>query len=713
MAKHLAKKEKKRSALDVAKEKLSLIKDSAKKIGSREKSGEKKSKGPEKTIARAIRIPVTNSAKKAAARKKETEGSDAFQSVMLNKTLDLRFNTTDLFLTALALILLVIAHFLPTSGPIRLLSFLVPFLLAGYNYLYEAFQEAFMGIVLGRELILMIAVLMALCAGEYLGAAAVMICLKIGDLTLAYIEMIQSEKVSALYALRPEKAELVNGDAVSPVRASEIAVGSEILVRAGETIPVDGVVLDGTSVLDAAPLVGGNCSFPVAVGSEAISGCTNVNAPLRIRVERTQKDSVSSALIRAAENAWMHKSAHERQLQWVLSYLSPALVLLSVLMAVIPSIATGEWRVYLVRAAILLTVSQMYSVVQSVKLSYDCAAACAASDGVVVKGHDVLESLSRAETMVFDKTGTVTEGEYRVKEVFPRGVSEGQLLFLAGAAELYSPHPIAKAIVAASGAYASEISAVDIKEIPGRGVSAFIDGRCVYVGNAAMMEEHGIAFDNPSIPGSAIHVGVDGHYLGHIILEDALRDSAFDVIEELRAAGVGTSVLLTGDVHSSARRIASSLNFDLVKAELTPEEKCSSVEYLMSNRNVNTTLAFVGDGVCDADALRLATVGIALGSFDKPEALEASDAAILGRELRTLPRLYRLAVQTARTALQQTIVCGAVKLLVLIFGAAGLCSLPVAAVIQMASILYEAYSARRILLSGDEHKILRVKERKI
>ena len=710
MAKHLAQKEKKSSALNAAKAKLAQMKDRVKKSRDPERRIEKESRLREKYSAKAIRIPETNSAKRASSRKRETHRQDAFQSVMLNKTLDRRFNATDLLLTALALILLVVAHFLPTSGLIRLLSFLVPFLLAGYHYLYEAFQEAFMGIVLGRELILMIAALMALCAGEYFGAAALMICVKISDLTIAYIEMIQSEKVSALYALQPDKAELADG---GTVRASDLTAGAEILVRAGETVPADGVVLEGTSVLDAAPLVAESFSFPVTAGSNAVSGCRNVTAPLRIRVERTQRDSVSSELIRAAENAWMHKSAQERLLQRVLSYLSPALVFLAVLMALIPSIATGEWRVYLVRAAILLTVSQMYSVVQSVKLSYDCAAACAAAAGVAVKGHDVLESLSKAETMVFDKTGTVTEGEYRVKEVFPRGVSQGQLLFLAGAAELHSRHPIARAIVTASGAYASDISAVDIKEIPGRGVSAFIDGRCVYVGNAAMMEEHHIDCDRPSIPGTAIHVAVDGHYFGHIVLEDALRDSAFDVIEELRADGVDTSVLLTGDVHSSARRIASSLNFDLVKAELTPEEKCSSVEYLMSNRNVNTTLAFVGDGVCDADALRLATVGIALGCFDKPEALEAADAAILNNELRTLPKLYRLAGQTARAALEQTSVCAAVKLLILIFGAAGLCPLSIAVVIQMAAIFFEAYSARRILLSGEEKRSVQVKERKI
>ncbi len=712
MAKHLAQKKKKSSALDAAKETLARMGDRVKTIRDPEIRSAKESRNLEKNSAKAIRIPEPNSVKRAGSRKKEAGRADAFQSVMLNKTLDRRFNTTDLLLTALALILLVIAHFLPTSGPIRLLSFLVPFLLAGWHYLYEAFQEAFMGIVLGRELILMIAALLALCAGEAFGAAALMICLKIGDLTIAYIEMLQSEKVSALYALVPDKAELADGGSV---RASELTVGAEILVRAGETVPTDGIVLEGTSVLDAAPLTSDSFSFPVAAGSAAVSGCINVTAPLRIRVERAQRDSVSAELIRAAENAWMHKSAQERLLQRVLSYLSPALVLLAVLMALIPSIATGEWRVYLVRAAILLTVSQMYSVVQSVKLSYDCASACAAAAGAAVKGHDVLEALSKAETMVFDKTGTVTVGEYRVKEVFPRGVSEGQLLFLAGAAELHSRHPIARAIVAASGAYASQISAVDIKEIPGRGVSAFIDGRCVYVGNAAMMEEHGVACDMPAIPGSAIHVAVDGHYLGHIVLEDALRDSAFDVIEELRAEGVGTSVLLTGDVHSSARRIASSLNFDLVKAELTPEEKCSSVEYLMSNRNVNTTLAFVGDGVCDADALRLATVGIALGCFDKPEALEAADAAILNNELRTLPKLYRLAGQTARASLEQTMVCGAVKLLVLIFGAAGLCSLSIAVVIQMAAILFEAYNAHRILHFGEDkqRKPLRAKERKI
>ena len=670
-----------------------------------------KKKRPEKPV-REIRIPEINLRKRASA-PPETERKDPFQSAMLNKTLDRRFTPSDLFLTLLAVILLVAAYFLPTSGPVRLLSFMVPFLLAGWNYLYEAFQEAFMGIVLGRELIVTAAGLMALCAGAWFGAAAIMICLKIADLALSYVESQQNERVSALYALRPEKANLVSRDAVSAVSASGLPVGSEIEVQAGEIVPADGVVLEGTSVLDASALVGESFSFPVAAGSAAVSGCTNINAPLRIRLDKTQSDSVNSKLIRSAENSWMHKSAHERMLQRVLSYLTPALVILAILLAVVPSIATGEWQVYLVRAAILLSVSQMYSVVQSVKLSYDCAAACAAAAGVAVKGHDVLEALSRAETMVFDKTGTITEGEYRIKEVFPRGVTEGQLLFLAGAAELHSRHPIAQAIVAAGGAYASDVKAVDISEIPGRGVSAFIDGRCVYVGNAAMMAEHGIPCEAPSIPGTAIHVAVDSRYLGHIVLEDALRDSAFDVIEELRAEGVGTSVLLSGDVHSAARRIASSLNFDLVKAELTPQEKCSSVEYLMSNRNVNTTLAFVGDGVCDADALKLATVGIALGCFDKPEALEAADAAILNRELRTLPKLYRLSKRSSRAVLEDTVVCGAVKLLVTIFGAAGLCPLSLAVVIQTAAILFEAYNARSLLYSDERRSLFRVKERKI
>lgn len=567
-----------------------------------------------------------------------------------------------------------------------------------------------MGIILGRELVLMLASLMAFCAGAYFGAAALMILLKIADLTLSYVESLQSGKITALYALTPETAELADG---GTVKSSELAPGTEIVVQSGQTVPADGVIVDGVSVLDAAPLVGESFSFPVSAGSAAVSGCTNINAPLRVRVETPQGESVAASLVRAAENAWMHKSSQERLLQRVLSYLSPALVLLAVLMAVVPSVATGQWRAYLLRAAILLTVSQMYSVVQGVKLCYDCASARAAASGVAVKGHDVLEALSRAETMVFDKTGTVTEGVYRVKEVFPRGVSEAQLLFLAGAAELHSVHPIARAIVAASGVYASEIEVEELKEIPGRGVSAFIDGRCVFVGNAAMMEEHDIACDRPSIPGTVIHVAADGHYFGHIVLEDAVRDSAFDVIEELRAAGVGTSVLLTGDVHSSARRIASSLNFDLVKAELTPEEKCSSVKYLMSNRNVNTTLAFVGDGVCDTEALRLATVGIALGCLDKPEALEASDAAVLGRDLHALSGLYRLSRRTARAALEQTVVCGAVKLLVLIFGAAGLCPLALAVLFQTAAIVFEAAIAWRVLNDQEGWTLPRNKERNV
>ena len=699
MAKHLANTEK---------EKKNSVKEFVSKIRLPEI---KHDPVPNNETEKVIRIPERKPARSAKGGEKPR--GDAFESAFLNKTLDRSFNPSDLLLTSLALIFLVIAYFLPTKGVVRLLSFLVPFLIAGYSYLYEAFQEAFMGIVLGRELIITIAALMAFCAGSFFGGAAIMVCLKICDLVLAYVESLQGERVDSLYELKPEKTVLTACGEGSVIDASKLNAGDEIELAAGEIVPADGIVLDGTSVLDASALVGESFSFPVAAGSPAVSGCRNVNAPLRIRVEQSQADSVNSAMIRAAENSWMHKSAHERLLQRVLSYLSPALVIFAILLALIPSIATGQWRVYLLRAAILMTVSQMYSVVQSVKLSYDCAAVRAAAAGVVVKGHDVLESLSKVETFVFDKTGTVTEGEYRIKGVFPRGITEGQLLFLAGAAELSSPHPIAKAIVAASGAYATEISVTNIDEVPGRGVSAFINGSCVYVGNAAMMEEHDVSYDAPSIPGSAIHVAVDNRYVGHIVLEDAVRDCAFDVIEELRDEGVQTNVLLTGDVHSSARKIASALNFDLVKAELTPQEKCRSVEYLMSNRNVNTTLAFVGDGVCDDEALRLATVGIALGCFDRPEAVGAADAAILNRNLRTLPKLYRLAGRTSRSAIQQTFVCGAVKLLVLIFGAAGLCPLTLAVAFQTLAVLFEAFCVYRVLHSDEGKMLTRIRERKV
>ena len=670
---------------------------------------QKEKKKPIKEAVEKIRLPERKS--RPASRGGAIKVEKLLRGMTLNKTLDRSFNPSDSILTITALVFLIVAYFLPTSGIVRLLSFLVPFLLAGYSVLYEAFQEAFMGIVLGRELIVTAASLMAFCSGAYFGAAALMVFLKVCDIALAYVESKQNETLASLAALRPEKALLAEGESVREVRSAELAEGSEIEVPAGDMVPVDGVVLAGTSVLDASALTGESLSFPVAPGSAAVSGCVNVNAPLRIRAEKTQAESVSGMLLRSAENAWMHQSAQERLLQRVTAYLSPALVVLAVLMALVPSIATGEWRVYLLRAAILLTVSQSYSVVQSVKLIYDCAAASAAAAGIAVKGHDVLESLAKAETIVFDKTGTITEGEYRVKEVFPHGVTEGQLLLLAGAAELHSPHPIAKAIVTASGAYISQIHAVDIEETPGRGVSAFIDGRCVYVGNAAMMEEHGIRCDAPSMPGTVIHVAVEGRYIGHIVLEDAVRDCAFDVIEELRVEGVKTSVLLTGDIHSSARRIASSLNFDLVKAELTPQEKCSSVEYLMDNRNVNTTLSFIGDGVCDADALRLATVGIALGCFDRAQAVAAADAAILGRELRTLPKLYRLAGRASRAALEASIVCGAVKLLVLIFGAAGLCPLALAVLIQTIAVLFESFCASRLLSFDGQRKVINIKRK--
>lgn len=660
--------------------------------------------------AKEIHIPEKKQKKKTKSHVSKAE--DTFQTAMLNKTLDRKFSLSELALAIAALVLLVVVNFLPTSGIVRLLSFLVPFLLAGYSYLFEAFQEAFMGIVLGRELIVTVASLMAFCAGSYNGGAAVMIFLKLSDMALAYAEMMQAEKVNALYSLRPEKANLVNENTVSVVKAETLKKDQVIELYAGDVVPTDGVVIDGTSVLDASTLVGGSLSFPVAAGSTAISGCVNVTAPIRVRVATEQKDAMYSAVLRAAENSWMHKSSQERLIQKVVSYLTPALVIAAFLLAIVPSISTGDWRTWVARAAVILTVSQLYSVVQSVKLVYDCAAVYASARGIVFKGHDVIEALSRAETLVFDKTGTVTEGKYQVKDVFPKGVSESQLLFLAGAAELSSNHPIARAIVAASGAYASDVKVLDVEETPGRGVCAFIDGRNVYVGNAAMMEEHGVEYDMPTVPGSAIHVAIDGRYIGHIIVDDALRDGAFDAIEELRMSGAKTSVLLTGDVHSSARKIASVLNFDLVKAELSPDEKCKAVEYLMSNRNVNTTLAFVGDGICDTDVLKCATVGIAMGCFDKPDAVEACDIAVLGDDIHQLPKAYQAADRAAGAAFLNTVVCSAVKLLIAIFGAAGVVGLAAAAFLQCAAVMFESINALRILNYEENRQKPRIKWRK-
>ena len=660
--------------------------------------------------AKEIHIPEKKQKKKTKSHVSKAE--DTFQTAMLNKTLDRKFSLSELALAIAALVLLVVVNFLPTSGIVRLLSFLVPFLLAGYSYLFEAFQEAFMGIVLGRELIVTVASLMAFCAGSYNGGAAVMIFLKLSDMALAYAEMMQAEKVNALYSLRPEKANLVNENTVSVVKAETLKKDQVIELYAGDIVPTDGVVIDGTSVLDASTLVGGSLSFPVAAGSTAISGCVNVTAPIRVRVATEQKDAMYSAVLRAAENSWMHKSSQERLIQKVVSYLTPALVIAAFLLAIVPSISTGDWRTWVARAAVILTVSQLYSVVQSVKLVYDCAAVYASARGIVFKGHDVIEALSRAETLVFDKTGTVTEGKYQVKDVFPKDVSESQLLFLAGAAELSSNHPIARAIVAASGAYASDVKVLDVEETPGRGVCAFIDGRNVYVGNAAMMEEHGVEYDMPTVPGSAIHVAIDGRYIGHIIVDDALRDGAFDAIEELRMSGAKTSVLLTGDVHSSARKIASVLNFDLVKAELSPDEKCKAVEYLMSNRNVNTTLAFVGDGICDTDVLKCATVGIAMGCFDKPDAVEACDIAVLGDDIHQLPKAYQAADRAAGAAFLNTVVCSAVKLLIAIFGAAGVVGLAAAAFLQCAAVMFESINALRILNYEENRQKPRIKWRK-
>ena len=643
--------------------------------------------------AKEIRIPEKKQKKKAKSHASKTE--DAFQTAMLNKTLDRKFSLSELVLALLALVLLVVVYFLPTSGLVRLLSFLVPFLLAGYSYLFEAFQEAFMGIVLGRELIVSVASLMAFCAGSYGGGAAVMIFLKLSDMALAYVEMMQAEKVAALYSLRSDKANLVKDNGVSVVKADGLKRDQVIELYAGDVVPTDGTVIDGTSVLDASVLVGGSLSFPVAAGSRAISGCVNATAPIRVRVEAEQKDSVCSTVLRAAENSWMHKSSQERLIQKVISYATPALVIAAFLLAIVPSISTGDWRTWLARAAVILTVSQLYSVVQSVKLVYDCAAVYGSARGIVFKGHDVLEALSRAETLVFDKTGTVTEGKYRVKEVFPKGISESQLLFLAGAAELSSIHPIARAIVAASGAYASDVKVLDVEETPGRGICAFIDGRNVYVGNAAMMEEHGVEYDMPSVPGSAIHVAIDGRYIGHIIVDDALRDGAFDAIEELRLRGIRAAVMLTGDVRSMARPIASSLSFDMVKCELSNESKLEALNYLRESKGNSAAISYVSSKDEDLELLQAADIGVGFNALTEYKLIGAASVLLMGNKIFQIPQALFRAKRITVAALLSAIIMLGLELLLLVLGLLGGVSVWVAMLLillgRLGTLAYSIY----------------------
>lgn len=491
--------------------------------------------------------------------------------------------------------------------------------------------------------------------------------------------------LKALPEIKPDTANVETAEGVLNVEPDYVNVGDIIQVPAGERIPLDGIIIEGVTTVDTSAISGQARPWDVAAGYKVYSGCTNVTAPIRVRVTKSFEQSTAARLVRMSEKAAQFSSSQENFIRKFISIYTPSMLALALVLAVVVPMFNAEWLEMLRRAAIVLICACPSAAVLSVSLAYIKSIGAAAKLGIFVKGEDCIESMAMAETMVFDKTGTITEGRYVITDVFPVNMTERELLTTAASAEVFSRHPIAYALREAVGIRsAKDMKVTQVEEIPGRGVSAIVGDALVYVGNTALLEEHGISCELPSRSGAAIHVAIDGKYCGHILVADRIRSGAFDALESLRVQGIKKMVLLTGDVLSVARPLASKLNFDMLRAELKTEDKLSALAYLMSNKGSKSSVAFVGDGYNDRTLMERVDVGIAMGALGSEAAFMSADVLVMDRDIRKLPKAIGISRLASHISLENIAAGICVNLAAAVLGAAGILSVTAAVIVCFA-----------------------------
>ena len=581
-----------------------------------------------------------------------------------------------------------------------LLLFLVPYLIVGLDTLKEAAEALAHGEALDENFLMSVATLGALAIGFMPGAETqfpeavfVMLFFQVGELFEGIAEGRSRKSVSHLMDIRPDTAHVERGGALETVAPDSVAVGETILVRPGEKVPMDGVVLEGESSLDTVALTGESVPRSVAAGDEVLSGCVNLSGVLRIRTTKAFGESTASRILELVEHAAENKSKSEHFITRFARIYTPIVVGLAVLLAVVPPLFTGEWATWIYRALMFLVVSCPCALVISVPLTFFGGIGGASRQGILVKGSAFLDTLSRVQTVVFDKTGTLTEGVFAVTAVHPETLGEQELLHLAAHVERHSTHPIAQALLHAYPDEQDGCSVSDIREYAGKGLTAVVEGRTVAVGNDKLMEELGAAWHPCHHTGTTVHVAVEGVYAGHIVISDRVKEDAAQAVADLHAAGIRQVVMLTGDQQAVASAVAEKLQLDAFHAGLLPADKVQRVEELLPQG----TLAFVGDGINDAPVLARADLGIAMGALGSDAAIEAADVVLMDDKPSKVARAVRIARRTLRIARENLWFAIGVKLFVLALAACGVATLWMAVFADVGVTVLAVLNAMRAL----------------
>lgn len=604
----------------------------------------------------------------------------------------------DLVRILLALVLWIVVWLLPLDGYFKLIAFLVPYLVIGYDVLWSAVRNILHGQVFDENFLMAVASIGAFCVAQYPEAVAVLLFYQVGELCQGLAVGKSRKSIAALMDIRPDFARVLRDGKEETVDPQTVEVGETIIIKPGERVPLDAVVTKGETAVDTSALTGESLPCDKHVGDNVISGSINLNGLIEAKVRTAYAESTVSRVLDLVENSAAKKARAEAFITRFAKYYTPCVVIAAVLLAVLPPLilkqSFSEW---ITRALTFLVVSCPCALVISVPLSFFGGIGGASKLGILIKGANDLEALSKVDTVVFDKTGTLTQGRFEVTAVHAQEMSEAELLDIAALAESYSNHPIALSIIKAHGGHLDKSRVSSIEESSGYGVTAVIDGKKVSVGNDKLMHRAGVQWKDCHLPGTTVHIAADGVYMGHIVISDTVKPDAKEAILALKNNGVRKTVMLTGDNKKNGEAVAAELGLDEAKTQLLPDEKVAAVEELLQQKPDKRTLAFVGDGINDAPVLARADVGIAMGALGSDAAIEAADIVLMDDRLTGLSKAMRISRKTMRIVHQNIVFSLLVKLAVLVLGALGLANMWFAVFADVGVMILAILNAMRAL----------------
>lgn len=609
----------------------------------------------------------------------------------------------------IAAALMIILHFVPVKGVIRFLLYLIPYFVIGYDILRKAFKGIMNHQVFDENFLMAVATVGAIIValsenGDYTEAIAVMLFYQIGELFQSYAVGKSRRNISELMDIRPDYANVEVDGKLEQADPDEVEIGSVIVVKPGEKVPIDGIIIDGSSTLNTSALTGESVPRDAKYGDEIISGCINLSGVLKIRTTKEFGESTVSKILDLVENSSSKKSKSENFISKFAKYYTPAVCYSALALAILPPVvrmlfmsASPEWATWIYRALTFLVISCPCALVISIPLSFFAGIGGASREGVLVKGSNYLETLSQTKYVVFDKTGTMTEGVFEVTDVYENTMDKEKVLEYAALAESFSSHPISKSLKKAYGMEIDQTRVSDVEEISGHGIIAKVDGIDVAAGNYKLMKKLRLSYADSDKVGTIVHVAVNGKYEGYILISDRIKTTAKEAIHALKKAGIERTIMLTGDSKTVADSVAKELGIDEVYSELLPSDKVAKVEELLAKKSRKSKLAFVGDGINDAPVLSRADIGIAMGAMGSDAAIEAADIVLMDDDPVKISKAIKISRKCLRIVYENTYFAIGIKLICLLLGAVGIANMWLAIFADVGVMVIAVLNAIRAL----------------